>query len=141
MYKHASRNLQRRYAVDKPQATGGALAAGEALLPDVSHMTMAEAVSERQQYIHKRAQLENQRIVAKADHDHDAAARIGAALAQCCSRLGALKTHITAMNVNSSADKDAWKKAIREILDDEAWEMICARQQVLRAEIEAGREI
>lgn len=141
MYKIASRNLQRRYAVDMPQTTGGVIAAGESLLPDVSHMSMVEAVSERQQYMHKRAQLENQLRVAKADRDHDATARIGSAVLQCCARLGALKTHITALNVASTADKDAWKKAIREILDDEEWKAICARQAFLRAEIEAGREI
>lgn len=132
MYKIASRNLQRRYAVDRPQVTGGVFAAGEADQPDVSHMSLDEANAERQQVLARKAQDDNRLAVAKRDGDQFAIRQIRAGLLQHATRLAALGARIKALNVAASSDKEiavkAWKQAIRELVDDDLWQRVCTRK-------------
>lgn len=135
MYKLASRNLQRRHAVDKPLPTGGYIGSAQVeddFIPSADNMSIEECRAEQRQLKLELTKAQNALLVAKANHDKAEIATLGLRLSTYGMRLSLISARLKVL-VNP-AETQVFSDATREIVSPEQWGRIIARVRVLREE-------
>lgn len=131
MYKHASRNLQRRLKVIEVRPSPAAYVCEDDLIQSAANMSEAECEDERRNLMVEKARVENELLGAKNARDFDAVKRLGARLQTIGARLGLLKKRIHTLT--SQRSLDAFHDAAKQILPESTMGQIYALQKELIA--------
>jgi hypothetical protein len=132
MYKHASRNIQRRLKVMEVRPDASTYVCDDDLIQSAGNMSEAECEDERRNLLVDKARCENELVAAKATRDALAIRRLGHRLQTIGARLGMLKKRIHVLS--SQRSLDAFHDAAREVLPKTTLQRVYDRQQELIAE-------
>lgn len=130
MFKHASRNLQRR--VTHIASVQPAYISDDDLIPTAGNMNIRECEEERAKITLEMTRAQNELIAARATGDHRTVATLGNRLQACCQRVAVLKQRrLQLLNTN---EYPTFKQAVRELVPPDLLAKIYERHSELRAE-------
>lgn len=136
MYKGASQSLVRRTAVDRPHPSRGYVNGGPDpldVLPSAAHMTLQQALAERDQLRIEFARVVQDLTVSKSLNRSEAVAHLGQKHQAIQTRLAAVKARISELSPTPSFDILA--DVVRDLASPEL-----ARQIFTRYRDRAARE-
>jgi hypothetical protein len=120
MYKHASRNLQRRHCVDKPLPTGGMIGLGvveDDFIPSAGNMGFEECRDELRRLGVELTRAQNEMIVVKRSNATAAISELGLRIQGLCSRRSVIKTRLQTLWAEERRNdpSETLAEAIREV--------------------------
>lgn len=128
MYKHASRNLQRRVTrIESVRPAASAYIAEDDLIQTAENMSLDECEVERRNIILEKTRLENELLGAKNCGDSRAVTALGHRLQTIAQRLGLLNRRIKHFRHDLNAQ--AFRDAVKEVVPADILDRVYARQK------------
>lgn len=136
MYKHASRNLQRSYCVDRPLPTGGYIGSSDVdddFIPSAANLGLDECRDELRQLGVELTRAQNELIVAKRANHASAILELGHRIQGLVTRRSTFKTRITQIREQGDPS-EILAEAIRAVAPDDIQAAIFRRARELNKE-------